>query len=82
MQPISKSEMNYLIQKNILRQSKGNYGDKLVVTGKFSSKRGKQRYITDPLYNYLTKLKQQEILEPDKIKENQRYLFSNNFSVS
>lgn len=81
MQRISKSEMDYLIQSGILRQSRGNYGDSLVVTGKFSSKRGKQRYITDPVYNYLLKLKKQEILNLDKIKDNQRYMFSDN-SVS
>jgi len=76
LERITKEDMSYLIQKQVLRQSKGNYGDNLVVTGKFSSKRGKQRFVTDPLYNYLSRLKQEEIFDLDKIKDNQRYLFS------
>jgi len=60
-----------------LRQVHGNYGDNLVVIGKFSSGRRKQRYITDPYYNYLLRLKQNDKNKQtiDDIKENQRYLF-------
>ena len=68
--------MTYLIQKNILKQTHGNYGDGLIVTGKFSSGRGKQRYITDPLYNYLLRLQSQEQVNPETIKHNQKYLYS------
>jgi len=76
--------MTYLIIRNILRQTHGSYGDNLVVIGKFSSGLRKQRYITDPLYNYLIRLKQ---TDKDKqnindVKENQKYLFSSNSSNS
>jgi len=49
--------MTYLIQKNVIRQSKGLYGDSLKVTGKFGKGRGKQRFTTDATYNYLSRLK-------------------------
>jgi len=72
--------MQYLITHNILKQFHGNYGDNLVVIGKFSSGLRKQRYITDPYYNYLTRLKQQDKDKQniDDVKDNQKYLFSNN----
>ena len=72
--------MTYLIIRNILRQTHGSYGDNLVVIGKFSSGLRKQRYITDPLYNYLIRLKQNDKDKQniDYVKENQRYLFSGN----
>ena len=57
MERISKNEMTYLIQKNVIRQSKGLYGDSLKVTGKFGKGRGKQRFTTDATYNYLSRLK-------------------------
>jgi len=50
--------MDYLISKNILQQKHGNYGDQLVVTGKFGNGRGKQRYINDNIYSQLLRLKQ------------------------
>lgn len=78
MQPISKQEFNYLVQKGVLRQSKGNYGDNLVVTGKFGKSRGKTRYITTPVYNYLLRLQEQDKQDINKIKDNQKYMFSNN----
>jgi len=82
--------MSYLINLNILKQYHGNYGDNLVVIGKFSSGLRKQRYITDPYYNYLLRLKQNDKNKQtiDDVKENQRYLFmddsgrSNSVSVS
>ena len=82
--------MSYLINLKIIKQHNGNYGDNLVVIGKFSSKKRKQRYITDPYYNYLLRLKQNDKNKQtiDDIKENQRYLFmddsgrSNSVSVS
>ncbi|OHD25753.1 MAG: hypothetical protein A2Y34_05505 [Spirochaetes bacterium GWC1_27_15] len=80
MQPISKNEMDYLIEKKIIILNKqGNYGDQLVVTGKFGSGRGKQRYVTPSTYNYLLKLQEkdkQELVDLDKVRPNQRYLFS------
>jgi len=80
LERISKNEMTYLIIRNILRQTHGSYGDNLVVIGKFSSGLRKQRYITDPLYNYLIRLKQNDKDKQniDYVKENQRYLFSGN----
>ena len=78
MQPISKQEMDYLIERNILKQTHGNYGDNLVVTGKFGNARGKTRYITTPVYNYLLRLQENDKQDVDKIKDNQRYLFNNN----
>lgn len=77
MQPISKSEMDSLIFKQILKQSKGNYGDNLIITGKFGNGRGKQRYVTDPTYNYLLRLQEKDKQDLDKVKDNQKYLFSN-----
>jgi len=84
LQPISKQEMDYLIERNILKQTHGNYGDNLVVTGKFGNARGKTRYITTPVYNYLLRLQENDKQDISKIKDNQRYLFnnSNNNSVS
>jgi len=70
--------MDYLIERNILKQTHGNYGDNLVVTGKFGNARGKTRYITTPVYNYLLRLQENDKQDVDKIKDNQRYLFNNN----
>jgi len=69
--------MSYLINLKILKQYHGNYGDNLVVIGKFSSGKRKQRYITDPYYNYLLRLKQNDKNKQtiNDVKENQRYLF-------
>ena len=63
MKQITKNEMSYLISKNIIKQTHGNYGDNLVVIGKFSSGRRKQRYCTPPVYNQLLKLKKKDRLE-------------------
>jgi len=76
--------MQYLISRGVLKRSKGNYGDGLIVTGTYGNARGKTRFTTDPLYNYLTRLKQ---TDKDKqnindVKENQKYLFSSNSSNS
>lgn len=73
--------MEYLIQKKILVQKRGTYGDSLIVTGKFGSGRGKQRYLTTPIYNYMLRLKEKDKNELvglglDKVKDNQKYLFS------
>jgi len=74
--------MDYLIKKRALRQSKGNFGEDLIVIGKFSIGRRKQRFLTTPMYNYLLRLKEKDrqelVLESnlDKVKDNQRYLFS------
>lgn len=76
LEPISKQEMNYLISKNILKQTHGNYGDDLIVTGKFGKGRCKQRYLTTPLYNYLLRLQEKDKQDVNKIKDNQRYMFS------
>ena len=69
--------MNYLINLKILKLFHGNYGDNLIVTGKFGNARGKTRYITDPYYNYLLRLKQNDKNKQtiDNVKDNQRYLF-------
>ena len=90
MEKITKQEAQYLINLKVLKQYHGNYGDNLVVIGKFSSGKRKQRFITDPYYNYLLRLKQNDKNKQtiDDIKENQRYLFmddsgrSNSVSVS
>ena len=76
--------MSYLINLNILKQYHGNYGDNLVVIGKFSSKKRKQRYITDPYYNYLLRLKQNDKNKQTiaDVKDNQRYLFMDNMDNS
>jgi len=75
--------MSYLINLKILKQYHGNYGDNLVVIGKFSSKSRKQRYITDPYYNYLLRLKQNDKNKQtiNDVKDNQRYLFSSSSSM-
>ena len=70
--------MDYLISNLVLKQTHGNYGDNLVVTGKFGNARGKTRYITTPVYNYLLRLQENDKQDVDKIKDNQRYLFNNN----
>ncbi len=84
MERITKSETDYLIRKGILKQFHGNYGENLIVTGKFGSGRGKQRYVTPFVYNYLlrekSKDKNRSVINIDKIKHNQRYLFSSNAS--
>jgi len=81
LEKITKEEAKYLISKNIIHQKHGNYGESLVVIGKFSSGRRKQRYCTPPVYNYLLRLQEkdkQELFDLDKVKENQRYLFRDN----
>ena len=70
--------MDYLILNLVLKQTHGNYGDNLIVTGKFGNARGKTRYITTPVYNYLLRLQENDKQDISKIKDNQRYLFSNN----
>ena len=77
MEKITKQEAQYLISKNIIKQTHGNYGDNLVVIGKFSSGRRKQRYITDPYYNYLLRLKLNDKNKQtiNDVKDNQKYLF-------
>jgi len=69
--------MSYLINLKILKQYHGNYGDNLIVIGKFSSKSRKQRFITDPYYNYLLRLKQNDKNKQtiNDVKDNQRYMF-------
>ena len=81
MQPINKKEMDYLILKGALKQTKGNYKDfsgdkKIVVIGKYSNKSRKQRYAPTPLFNKLTELKFKEKLDLDSVKHNQKYLYS------
>ena len=78
MEKISKYEMDYLISNLVLKQTHGNYGDNLVVTGKFGNARGKTRYITTPVYNYLLRLQENDKQDINKVKDNQRYLFNNN----
>ena len=78
MEKISKYEMDYLILNLVLKQNKGNYGDNLIVTGKFGNARGKTRYITTPVYNYLLRLQENDKQDINKVKDNQRYLFNNN----
>ena len=70
--------MDYLISNLVLKQTHGNYGDNLVVTGKFGNARGKTRYITTPVYNYLLRLQENDKQDINKVKDNQRYLFNNN----
>ena len=82
LEKISKSETNYLILKNILTQKHGNYGENLIVIGKFSSRLRKQRYCTPPVYNALLSLKSREIVDLDRVKENQKYLFSGSSVVN
>jgi len=67
--------MSYLINLKILKQYHGNYGDNLIVIGKFSSKSRKQRFITDPYY--LLRLKQNDKNKQtiNDVKDNQRYMF-------
>ena len=69
--------MSYLINLKVLKQYHGSFGDNLVVIGKFSSGRRKQRYITDPYYNYLLRLKQNDKNKQtiNDVKDNQRYMF-------
>lgn len=81
MEKISKDEFNFLIEKGILKLIKnGTYGDQLIVTGKFGNGRGKQRFITTPTYNYLLRLQEQKVTDIDKVKDNQKYLFSERVS--
>ena len=84
MEKITKEEAKYLINLKILKQYHGSFGDNLVVIGKFSSKSRKQRYITDPYYNYLLRLKQNDKNKQTiaDVKGNQRYLFSSGMDSS
>jgi len=84
LEKISKQDMDYLIQKNILKQSHGNYKDyagdkKIVVTGSYGNARGKTRYLTPILYSQLiaTRNKDKENFDIISVKENQKYMFSN-----
>lgn len=71
MQKISKKEMLYLIQKNALHQSKGKFYDQLVVTNKQGGKKKKQRYITDAIYNYMLRLKDQDSIKQLQLEQKQ-----------
>lgn len=84
MEKITKEETQYLINLKILKQFHGSFGDNLVVIGKFSSKSRKQRYVTDPYYNYLLRLKQNDKNKQtiDDVKDNQRYLFMDSMDSS
>ena len=68
--------MDYLISNLVLKQIHGDYGDNLIVTGKFGSGKKKQRFVTTPTYNYLLRLQENDKLDINKIKDNQKYLFS------
>ncbi|HEY8803619.1 MAG TPA: hypothetical protein VIM42_00650 [Clostridium sp.] len=74
MKPISKEEMDFMIEKKILKQSKGQFRDQLVVVNKQGSGREKNRFVTDPLYSFLLRLKSQEKINPEQVKHNQKYL--------
>jgi len=63
LEKITKQEAQFLISKNIISQKHGNYGESLIVIGKFSSKSRKQRYCTPPIYNLLLKLQKKDRLE-------------------
>jgi len=69
--------MSYLINLKIIKQYHGSFGDSLVVTGKYGKCRGKQRFTTDAIFNYLLRLKNQDNIKKDinDIKKNQQYLF-------
>ena len=73
MERISKQEMEYLIQNNIIRLNKqGNYGDNLIVTGSRHhsydhhqhnsqhKSRKKQRFTTEYIYNKLQELREKD----------------------
>jgi len=63
-----------MIEKKILKQSKGQFRDQLVVVNKQGSGREKNRFVTDPLYSFLLRLKSQEKINPEQVKHNQKYL--------
>jgi hypothetical protein len=56
LQPITKNEMEILIENNILRQVKGQFPD-LIIVGSQHNKSHKQRFVTDPCYWSLQSLK-------------------------
>ena len=63
--------MDYLIKRKIIKLNKqGNYGDQLVVTGKFGSGTKKQRYVNDHVNNYFVISKLLDILK-DKVTQDQ-----------
>ena len=85
--------MDYLIKNNILRLNKqGNYGEGLKITGSRHHRRDqhnsqhkarqKQRYTTDDIYYRMIKSQQDNKIPLDNVKDNQKYLFSDNDSVS
>jgi hypothetical protein len=81
LQPISKEEFNLLIESGVLTiytdgSYKGTYGDNLVVTGKYGTGRGKQRYVTPQVYSILLEIQDKNKQNIDNIKDNQRYMFS------
>jgi len=66
--------MDYLIERKIIKLNKqGNYGDSLVVTGKFGGKNKKQRYVNSHIYNKFIASKLFDMLDglltEDKIRE-------------
>lgn len=66
--------MDYLIERKIIKLNKvGNYGDSLVVTGKFGGKNKKQRFANEHVYNkfIVSKLfdKLDGLLTPEQVKE-------------
>lgn len=59
--------MNLLIEKGILRKRRGKIID-LTIVGKNHNKERKQRYITDPAFEALQRLRQ-EMLKEQKEKD-------------
>lgn len=60
MQDITKSEMDFLIKKGILKCVHGRYPG-LIVTSKRKKHNGKQRQVEEPIYNKLLQLQKQEV---------------------
>jgi len=68
--------MELIIERKIIKlNKKGNYGDSLVVTGKYGGKNKKQRYVTPSIYNKLLNSKYEELIDIITVKSNQMYMF-------
>jgi len=57
MQEINKQEMDFLIEKGLLKCVKGKYRG-LITGTRQKSGRAKSRWVEDPIYNQMIKLQQ------------------------
>ena len=62
MQPITKSEMDFLIKNNLIKNKRGRYNG-LITGSKKKHGNGKPRYIEEPIFEEMLRLQQKKKLK-------------------